>query len=125
MNKQLRLIFIDLPNWISKNIFLSIILTSCNFLESEIVNDCDDKIDRIFLDTQNLKIKYYLNSSDTFFIKPAIKHRKDTMYLINKILMINDLDTIIADDYMIFKSIFFNNNDEIPFKIIDSYFKNN
>ncbi len=156
MDKLSRLIFIDFTKWFGKIVFITILLSSCKLLESELINGCNNKIDievqyekalsdftgdpnsfykwinksieknkkdRLIIDSNNLKIKYFLYPSDTFYINPAIKYRKDTIFLINKISFINDLDTLIADEYWIFKQMFYNNDNEMPFKIIDSYFK--
>jgi hypothetical protein len=84
----------------------------------------NNKVERLCLDSVNFIVSYLLNPADTFYIKPAIKHRKDTIYIIRKMSFINNMDTILIDNYDLFEFVFFNDSIKYnPFKIEDYYFR--
>ena len=101
MDKLSRLIFIDFTKWFGKIVFITILLSSCKLLESELINGCNNKIDievqyekalsdftgdpnsfykwinksieknkkdRLIIDSNNLKIKYFFYILQILFI---------------------------------------------------------
>jgi len=83
-----------------------------------------NKTQMISFDSVNFIASYLLNQTDTFFIKPAVKYRKDTIYIIKEMLVVNNQDTIKLDDYYSFNFMFFNDSLKYkPFKIEGFYFE--